>query len=120
MNAEQIKSAIRWFVATFGGMIAGWFAAKGWFTVDQVLTVLNSPTVIATAASLIAGAWGLVTHSKSNAVAIVDAMPEVAGVVTKPTVGGVALAKAVPSATVTPAGTTAARSLASGSGVTGL
>lgn len=120
MNAEQVKSTIRWFVATFGGMIAGWFAAKGWFTVDQVLTVLNNPTLIATAASLVMGAWGIFVHSKTNAVAVVDAMPEVAGVVTKPTVAGRDLAQAVPSSTVTPAGSPAAKSLAGAPGSTGL
>lgn len=113
MNEEQVKSLVRSLVGTFGGMVAGWFAAKGWFTVDQVLSVLNSPTLIGTAASLIVGIWGLFVHSKTNAVAVVDAMPEVAGVVTQPTVAGTALAKAITSPTVAVAGTPDAAVVAS-------
>lgn len=113
MNEEQVKSTIRSLVGAFGGVIAGWFAAKGWFTVDQVVGVLNSPVLVGIAASLVMGIWGLFVHSKTNAVAVVDAMPEVAGVVTKPTVAGAELAKAVPSPTVAVAGTTDAAAVAS-------
>lgn len=111
-NAEQIKSALRWFVQTFGGMIAGWFAAKGYFTVDQVVTVLNSPALLATAATIITGIWGLFVHTQANAVATVDAIPAVAGVVVKNTDDGHALADAAPSSTVAVEGTAAAASVA--------
>lgn len=111
MNSEQTKDLIRSLVATFGGMIAGWFAHSGWITTDQVLAILNSPTFAGLAASLVAVVLGLFTHTKANAVAVVDAMPEVAGVLTKPTVAGRDLAAAVPSPTVVPAGTPAAASI---------
>ncbi len=113
MNEEQVKSALRWFVSTFGGMIAGWFAAKGWFTVDQVLTVLNSPTILAFVASLAAGGWSMYTHTKTNMVATVNAMPEVAGVITTAAPEGVKLANALPDApNVAPAGTAQAANVA--------
>jgi hypothetical protein len=112
MNEEQVKSGIRWLITTFGGVVAGFFAAKGWFTVDQVLSVLNSGTFIGVVTSGVILVWGLITHKKSNAVAVVNAMPEVQGVVTAPTADGRALANAVPSATVAVAGTQAAAQVA--------
>ena len=115
MNIDQAKSAVRWFVSTFGGMIAGWFMAKGWFTVDQVMSVLNSPTVLSLAASLIVGGWGLMVHTQKNAVAVVDTIAKqpdspVKAVVMEPTVEGKALADAMPGNTTVVAGTVAAAS----------
>jgi len=72
MNIEQAKGSIRWVVATFGGVIAGWFAAKGWFTIDQVTSVLSSETTISFAASIAVGIWSLFVHSQANAVAVVS------------------------------------------------
>ncbi len=112
-NPDQIKSLIRWFVSTFGGMIAGWFAAKGWFTVDQVLTVLNSPAQLGAAASIVVAIWGMFVHTQAATVASANAMPQVAGVITVPTVEGKALADSVPGATVAVAGSQAAANVAS-------
>lgn len=118
MNQEQVKSAIRSLITTFGGVIAGWFAAKGWFTIDQVTSVLNSPTTISILASIAAGAWGLVAHTQKNAVAVVDTIAKqpdspVKAVVTEPTDAGRALADALPGNTTVVAGTTAAAAKAS-------
>jgi hypothetical protein len=117
VNVEQAKSAVRWFVSTFGGMIAGWFMAKGWFTIDQVMSVLNSPTVLSLAASLVVGVWGLFVHTQTNAVAIVDTLAKqpdsgVKAVVTEPTAAGKALAVAMPGNTTVVAGTVAAAEVA--------
>lgn len=113
MNQEQVKSAIRSLITTFGGVIAGWFAAKGWFTIDQVTSVLNSPTTISILASIAAGAWGLVAHTQKNAVAVVDAIAKqpdspVKAVVTESTPAGQALADALPGSTTVVAGSNAA------------
>jgi hypothetical protein len=117
MNIEQAKSAVRWFVSTFGGMIAGWFMAKGWFTIDQVMSVLNSPTILSLAASLIVGAWGLFVHTQTNAVAVVDTIAKqpdapVKAVILEPTAEGKALAESIPGNTTVVAGTVAAASAA--------
>jgi hypothetical protein len=100
MNEEQIKSAIRSLVSAFGGMLAGWGASKGWVTADQILGVLNSESFIGAVAAIAAGTWGLFTHKKSNAVAVVTAMardPEspVKAVVVEPTPEGRELVRAV-------------------------
>lgn len=118
MNQEQVKSAIRSLITTFGGVIAGWFAAKGWFTIDQVTSVLNSPTTISILASIAAGAWGLVAHTQKNAVAVVDTIAKqpdspVKAVVTESTEAGRALADALPGNTTVVAGTSAAVAKAS-------
>lgn len=112
MNEEQVKSGVRWFVATFGGLIVGYVTAKGWISADQATTILNSSAFVGAIASIIVGVWGLFVHSKTNAVAVVNAMPEVKGVVTQPTQAGLALAQAIPSETVVPAGTNAAARVA--------
>lgn len=118
MNPEQVKSGTRWLISTFGGMIAGWFAAKGWFTVDQVTSVLNSPTTISVIASIAAGAWGLVAHTQKNAVAVVDDIAKQPGssvkaVVTESTPAGQALAASMPGNTTVVAGSQAAAAVAS-------
>jgi hypothetical protein len=117
MNTEQVKSAVRWLIATFGGVVAGWFAAKGWFTIDQVTSVLNSPTTVSIIASVIAGVWGLFVHTQQNAVAVVDTIAKqpdspVKAVVTEPTVAGRALADSIPGNTTVVAGSIAASTLA--------
>lgn len=117
-NVEQIKSALRWLITTFGGVIAGWFAAKGWFTIDQVTSVLNSPTTISIIASVAAGIWGLATHTQTNAVAVVDTIAKkpdspVKAVVTESTPAGRDLAAAMPGNTTVVAGSQAAAAVAS-------
>jgi hypothetical protein len=117
MNTEQVKSAVRWFVATFGGVIAGWFAAKGWFTIDQVTSVLNSPTTLSIIAAVASGVWGLFVHTQDNAVAVVDTIakqPEstVKAVVLEPTIEGKKLADSLPGNTTVVAGSMAATSVA--------
>lgn len=111
-SAEQIKTTLRWLISVFGAGIAGWFAAKGWFSVDQVLSVLNSPAFAGFIVTLISLVWSLIAHKKSNLILTVDSMPEVSGVITKPTEAGRALAANVPSSTVVPSGTTAAAQVA--------
>jgi hypothetical protein len=71
VNTEQAKSAVRSLVATFGGLVAGWFAAKGWFTIDQVTSVLSSETTISILASAAVFVWGLFVHTQANAIAVV-------------------------------------------------
>lgn len=117
MNTEQVKSSVRWLIATFGGVVAGWFAAKGWFTIDQVTSVLNSPTTLSVIVTLVSLVWGLFTHTQTNAVAVVDTLAKqpdsgVKAVVTDPTPVGQALADAMPGNTTVVAGTVAAVSAA--------
>ena len=115
-NAEQIKSAISWLVTTFGAGIAGFVAGKGWATSSQVELVITSPLFlqIATAAvgTILPLLWGLYVHTQKYATAVVDQIPEVAGVITAPTAAGAALAKSVASVTVASAGTAQAAAVA--------
>ena len=117
MNQEQLKSFVRSVLSTFGGVIAGWFAAKGWFTIDQVTSVINSPTTISIIVALVSGAWGLVVHTQANAVAVVDAIAKqpdspVKAIVTEPTAAGQALAASLPGNTTVVAGTLPAATVA--------
>jgi hypothetical protein len=115
-NAEQTKSAISWLVTTFGAGIAGFIAGKGWATQEQVMAIINSPNFVPMATSavttLLPLAWGIYVHTKKYATEVVDAIPEVKGVVTDSSPAGVALAKSIPSTTVTTEGTKSAASVA--------
>ena len=113
MNLQQAKSLVRSFGQTFGPLIAVYLAARGVLPADQVMAIFNSDVLMGLAASALFALWGYVTHSQPNAVAVVDAMPEVAGVVTKSTVAGKSLAESVPSQPVAVAGTPDAKSIAS-------
>lgn len=64
MNDEQIKTSVRWFIATFGGMIAGWGAHAGWLNADQILAILNSQTFIGIAVGAAGLVWGLIARTK--------------------------------------------------------
>lgn len=115
-NEEQLKSSLRWLITTFGGMLAGWFAAKGWFTAQQVLDILNSPTFIGLIFSIGGGIWGLFVHTEKNAVAVVNTIAKeidspVKGVITENTVAGREMAKNIEGPTVV-AGTPAAIAIA--------
>lgn len=108
MNQEQVKSIVRHIIATFGGVLAGWGAAKGWFTADQILSVLNSETFIGLVVSGVMAFWSFVGKSNKNITAAAAALPEVKAVVTEPTVAGKILAEAIPAPNVVAAGTAAA------------
>ena len=100
-----------------GGVVAGWFAAKGWFTIDQVTSVLNSPTTLSVIVSIASLVWGMFTHTQTNAVAVVDTIAKqpdspVKAVVVEPTAEGKALAETMPGNTTVVAGTVAAASVA--------
>lgn len=116
-NAEQIKSIVRWLVATFGGAIAGFIAGKGWATSDQVLAVVSSDEFLQGAsavATVLAAIWGLFVHRQQNAVKIASEVPHVAAVITTDTPAGEALAAAIPGPAVVMAGTPTAKAVASG------
>jgi hypothetical protein len=75
-----------------------------------VMSVLNSPTVLSLAASIIVGVWGLFVHTQTNAVAVVDTMAKspdspVKVIVVEPTAEGKALADSMPGHTTVVAGT---------------
>jgi|SRR5882724_6214525 len=113
MNPEQVKSAVRWLITMFGGVVAGWFAAKGWFTIDQVTSVLNSPTTLSLIVSIVVGIWGLFVHTQTNAIAVVDTIAKqpdspVKAVITEPTPDGRDLAASLPGNTTVVAGSAAA------------
>lgn len=112
MEPEQLKNTLRTLIATFGGIIAGFVAGKGWATADQVISFLNSEVVLGLAAAVATGVWGWFAAKKKNQIANVDAMAEVAGVVMKATPEGKKLAEDSPSPSVVPAKSPAATELA--------
>jgi uncharacterized membrane protein (DUF441 family) len=88
-----------------GGVIAGWFAAKGWLSADQVMSFLNSGTFIGLATSVVTLILGWLARTKPNLIKVVNSLPEVAAVITTKDQKGVALANSIPSNTVVAAGT---------------
>lgn len=104
MNSEQLQDIVRHLITTFGGAIAGWGAARGWLTAEQILSILNSQTFIGLVVGGIGAIWGIISRTKKNQVNAVAALPEVKAVVTERTTSGVQLAD-VAAPNVVPAGT---------------
>lgn len=106
-SQEQVNSAVRTFVATLGGLVAGWAIGKGYVSQSQANAILSNQEFLSAATTIllagagsvgaaIAGIWGLVAHKRQNLVATVAAMPEVAKVEMLPTPAGVKIAEAAP------------------------
>ena len=101
-NQEQVLSAVRWFFATIGPLLV----THG-YVGESMLSLISGALI-----SLVPLIWGFITHTQANDVAKVNAMTEVKGVITQPTVEGKALAASIPSITVAPAGSTDATAVA--------
>ena len=107
MNIEQVKSAVRWLIATFGPfLIAHGYASSGTLEMAGGVVVSLAPLL-----------WSMLTHTQTNAVAVVDTLAKqpdsgVKAVVTDNTVAGAALANAMPGNTTVIAGTQAAVTVA--------
>lgn len=99
---EQVSGLVQRLLM-FGAGIA---VAKGWISEVAAAQIVGG--IIAFAGVL----WGIKVNTSASLVASVDGLEQVQGVVTKPTIEGRELAKSIPSATVVPAGTPAAASVA--------
>jgi hypothetical protein len=103
MNPEQLKSGVRWVIATFGPfLIAHGYATSGTLELAGGVLVSLAPLI-----------WGLVTHTEANAVTVVDTIAKqpdspVKAVVMEPTMAGRDLAASIPGDTTVVAGTVAA------------
>lgn len=108
MNQEQVKSAVRWFITTFGASIIN----HGWAS-SSTLEMVGG--VVVAAAPFV---WSMFTHTQANAVAVVDDLAKkpdtgVKAVITDNTAAGHDLANAIPGNTTIAAGTAAAARIAS-------
>lgn len=83
-NTEQVKSAIRWFIATFGGMITGWAAAKGW-DLSGILSIISPEALVSLGASAVMLIWGMISNSKVGILTAAAKIPEVKKVELAPT-----------------------------------
>lgn len=107
MNVEQVKSAVRWLIATFGPfLIAHGYATSG--------TLELAGGVIVSLAPLI---WSMLVHTQANAVAVVDTIAKqpdspVKAVITTPTSAGAQLAGSLPGNQTVVAGSPVAINLA--------
>lgn len=98
MNQAQILGALR----TILPAVLMYAVGKGWISQSEVADLA------AAVATLVATGFSVWNHTEANTVAAANDLPGVAGVITKHTAEGVALANSVPSSTVAPAGTIAA------------
>lgn len=116
MNREQLKASTRWALTLVGGGILGFVVARGWLTAEAAAAwtkFLTSEAFIGIIVAIVPLVWTWVVNRYPSLVAIVDAIPEVKGVVLKDTDTGVDMANAVPSSTVTVEGTKTAAIIAS-------
>lgn len=107
MNPEQLKSAVRWLIATFGPfLIAHGYASSGTLELAGGVLVSLAPLI-----------WGMFVHTEANAVTVVDTIAKqpdstVKAVILEPTEAGAALAGSIPGNTTMVAGTAAATAAA--------
>lgn len=87
MNQEQVSAVVRWVIAVLPGSALGVYAiSKGWISASQIELIGGALTAV------VPLVWSLFVHTKSNTVAVVAAMPEVAKVEATNTPEGRALA----------------------------
>jgi hypothetical protein len=103
VNIEQLKSSVRWLIATFGPfLIAHGYASSGTLELAGGVLVSLAPLI-----------WGLFTHTEAHAVEVVDTIAKqpdspVKAVVMEPTTAGRDIAASIPGDTTVVAGTQAA------------
>ena len=103
MNTEQLKSGVRWVIATFGPfLIAHGYASSGTLELAGGVLVSLAPLI-----------WGMFVHTENNAVAVVDTIAKEPGtpvkaVILDTTTAGRELAASLPGETTVVAGTAAA------------
>lgn len=102
-NSEQIKGIIERIVT----VVVTYAVAKNWIPVGI------SDQVIAVVIGLVTIFLGWKLNTQPSLVAATQSLPDVKAVVTQPTAAGRELASAVPSDAVVPAGTAAAKAVAS-------
>lgn len=76
-TTEQLKGFARWVLTLVGGLVAGWFASKGWFTVDQVTSIFTSETAIGIVVAGLSLLWNMVAKTKIGIVSAAQALPDV-------------------------------------------
>lgn len=120
-NQQQVADWLRTGLGTLGGIIMGWFAARGWtLTPDEqksVLSLLQSPELVGLIMSGITAVMGYMAHTHQAAVATVaqiaaDPKSPVVGVVTTNDAAGRQLAESIAHLTVAAANSQAAVSIA--------
>lgn len=99
---EQFTAAVRWGLNAAGVYLL----ARGYGNAEIFAAVSG---LVLSSTSFI---WSMIRHTKVGTVLAADALPEVAGVITKTTPEGLKLAQATPKETVTPAGSNLAHSIA--------
>lgn len=87
-------------------MAGMYLAGKGWGN-SEIWTAAGGFVI-----SLAPLTWSLIRHTKVGTLLAADALPEVAGVIMKPTDEGTTLAQSAPSKTVTVAGSQTAAVIA--------
>lgn len=102
---EQTIGLIKDLGKILGPLVISW----GWVTASDWVVITTVVGSLMTAAPVV---WSIYDRTKAQMVAKVNALPEVAGVITKPTTEGIALANAITSPTVVPAGTVVAADVA--------
>lgn len=106
MNAEQVKSIVRWFSATIGPfLISHGYISAGNLELAGGVVISIAPLI-----------WSMFVHTQTNAVAVVDTIAKqpdspVKAIITEPTQEGRALAASLPGTTTVVAGTTVATNI---------
>jgi len=88
-NIEQVKSVIRWVIATFGGAFIGWGTAKGW-DISGLMALFNTESVVGGIAGGAMLLWSMIAKTKVGLVSAATAVPEVKKIEIAPVASGMA------------------------------
>lgn len=77
MTREQVKNMVLWFIATFGGFIAGWAAKTGFISAEQVWAILNSETFIGIAVTVVSLILGVIRNTPFGILKAAGNLPKV-------------------------------------------
>lgn len=115
MNPGLIQKASRWVLTTFGGILIGWAASRGYQWGDIITNLLSSDAAVGVVTVAITAIWAWASSRLPAVAKLVDAFAKdpaspVKGLVVAPTQEGVQLANQVDTTVV--AGTPAATQVA--------
>lgn len=70
MNPEQLKSALRSVIIGVSGLVAGWFASRGWISTETITAILNSEVFGSILTAIVGAAWGVWAKTTPNLLVI--------------------------------------------------
>lgn len=109
MNQEQVKSGIRSVILFVAGLVGGYGVHKGWYTKEQLASLLSSEVVLSVVTFIVTAAYGLMMNGRLRLMTAAAGVNPESTTVTTPEKAAASPAKNVVSAGTPEAKTAAAQ-----------